>query len=54
MDYIQGRYWEAIYDASKLTFAQIKAIILEAWNAVPESFIERLYKLLMGEVSSSY
>ena len=38
MDYIQGRYWEAIYDASKLTFAQIKAINTRGMERSPRIF----------------
>jgi len=32
-----------VYNASKLTLAQLKQIILDAWNAVPDSYIETLY-----------
>jgi hypothetical protein len=42
-NWIQAHYWQAEYDASKLSLAQLRQIILDAWNAVPESFIERLY-----------
>lgn len=42
-NYIQDRYWEAVYNASKLTLTRLREIILEAWNAVPDSFIEKLY-----------
>jgi hypothetical protein len=42
-NWIQEHYWRAKYNASKLAPAQLKQIILEAWNAVPDSYIERLY-----------
>jgi hypothetical protein len=42
-NWIQEHYWRAKYNASKLTLAQLKQIVLEAWNAVPDSYIERLY-----------
>jgi transposase len=42
-NWIQEHYWRAKYNASKLKPAQLKQIILEAWNAVPDSYIERLY-----------
>ena len=42
-NWIQAHYWEAVYDTSKLPLGQLKQIILEAWNAVPDSFIESLY-----------
>jgi hypothetical protein len=42
-NWIQEHYWQAVYDASKLTLSQLKQIILEAWNAVPDSYIESLY-----------
>jgi transposase len=42
-NWIQQHYWRAVYDASKLSLAQLKQIILEAWNAVPDSYIESLF-----------
>jgi hypothetical protein len=42
-NWIQAHYWQAVYDASKLTLSQLRQIILDAWNAVLDSFIERLY-----------
>jgi hypothetical protein len=42
-NWIQEHYWRAVYNASKLTLAQLKQIILDAWNAVPDSYIETLY-----------
>jgi transposase len=41
-NWIHEHYWEALYDASKLTFSQLKQIILDTWNAVPDSFIRAL------------
>lgn len=42
--YIQKHYWEAYYDAKTVTLDRLKEIILEAWNAIPDSYIEGLYK----------
>lgn len=42
-NYIQERYWQARYDVAKVPLEQLKAIIWEAWNAVPDSFIETLF-----------
>jgi transposase len=42
-NWIQEHYWRATYDPSKLSLAQLKRIILEAWNAVPNSYIRALY-----------
>jgi len=42
-NWIQQHYWRAVYDASMLSLAQLKQIILEAWNAVPDSYIESLF-----------
>jgi hypothetical protein len=42
-NWIQEHYWHARYTASKLSLAQLRQIILEAWNAVPDSYIESLY-----------
>jgi hypothetical protein len=41
-DWIQRHYWQAQYDASKLSLPALRAIILAAWEAVPDSFIESL------------
>jgi len=42
-NWIQEHYWRARYNPSKLTLTQLKQIILDAWNAVPDSYIETLY-----------
>jgi hypothetical protein len=42
-NWIEQHYWGAIYHASKFILAQLRQIILEAWDAVPDSFIENLY-----------
>jgi hypothetical protein len=42
-NWIQQHYRGAVYDASKLSLAQLRQIILEAWNGVLDSFIESLY-----------
>ena len=41
-DWIQRNYWQARYDAAKLSLAELRQIILAAWEAVPDSFIESL------------
>jgi len=42
--YIQERYYRAYYDASKIPFEELRAIIQEAWDAVPNDFIEKLFE----------
>jgi hypothetical protein len=42
-NWIQQHYWQARYNPAKLTLRQLRQIILEAWNAVPNSYIESLY-----------
>jgi DDE superfamily endonuclease len=43
-NYIQKHYIRTHYDAAKISKEQLRPIILEAWNAVPEDFIEKLYE----------
>ena len=40
---VQERYWEAHYEVAKIPLPQLKAIIWEAWNAVPDDFIKTLF-----------
>ena len=42
-NWIQEHYWRARYNPSKITLAQLRQIILDAWNAVPDSYIKSLY-----------
>ena len=42
-NYIQRHYYTAYYDCSKIPLEQLRLIIQEAWDAVPNSFIENLY-----------
>src|SRR6266536_2925714 len=42
-NWIQEHYYQAYYDASKIPISQLRQIILEAWNTVPDSYIETLY-----------
>ena len=41
-DWIQRNYWQARYNAAKLSLSELRRIILAAWEAVPDSFIESL------------
>ncbi len=41
-DYIQEKYFEAYYDASRISLERLRPIIQEAWDAVPDEFIEGL------------
>jgi hypothetical protein len=41
--YIQGRYFMAYYNAANIPLRTLKRIILEAWNAVPNSYIQTLF-----------
>jgi ABC-type Fe3+-citrate transport system substrate-binding protein len=42
--YIQRRYYIVYYDASKISLAWLKQIIWEAWEAVPNEYVDTLYK----------
>ena len=42
-NWIQEHYWEARYQVDKLPLDQFRGIIWEAWEAVPDSFIQSLY-----------
>ena len=42
--YIQSRYFEVFYNAQTIQFDRLREIISEAWNAVPDSYIETLYE----------
>jgi hypothetical protein len=42
--YIQRRYYAVYYDASKISLVRLKQIIWEAWEAVPNEYIDTLYE----------
>jgi DDE superfamily endonuclease len=42
-NYIQRRYYAAYYDAAKVPKERLRAIIWEAWEAVPDSYIQTLF-----------
>lgn len=42
--YIQEHYYQAYYDSKTIPLDTLRNIIYEAWNAVPDSYIEGLYK----------
>jgi DDE superfamily endonuclease len=42
-NWIQEHYWQAYYDAAKVTLEELRRIIWEAWEAVPQAYIESLY-----------
>jgi DDE superfamily endonuclease len=42
-DWIQDHYWQAWYDVAKVPLQELRRIILEAWNAVPDDYIQNLY-----------
>jgi hypothetical protein len=42
--YIQEHYFQAYYDAKSVSFDVLRGIILEAWNAVPDSYIKTLFE----------
>jgi hypothetical protein len=44
--YIQRRYYIVYYDASKISLVRLKQIIWEAWEAVPNEYIDTLYESL--------
>ena len=41
-DWIQEHYWRVQYNPSQISLDQLRQIIWEAWEAVPESYIEYL------------
>ena len=43
-NYIQSHYYTAYYDASKVPLEQLRRIIREAWDAVPNEYIDTLYE----------
>ena len=42
--YIQEHYFQAYYDAKKISLDELKRIVLEAWNAVLDSYIRTLFE----------
>ena len=42
-NWIQEHYWEASYRVDRIPLSQLKRIIWEAWEAVPDSYIQSLY-----------
>ena len=43
-NWIQKHYYMAYYDAAKVPKEQLKRIIWEAWEAVPNDYINTLYE----------
>jgi len=41
-NYIQQHYYVTYYDCTRIPLERLRAIIWEAWEAVPDSFIENL------------
>ena len=42
-NWIQEHYWNVRYDTQRISWAHLKSIILEAWNTVPDEYIQTLY-----------
>jgi hypothetical protein len=42
-NYIQRRYYAVYYDATKIPLTTLRRIIWEAWEAVPDEYIKKLY-----------
>jgi hypothetical protein len=42
-NWIQEHYWKARYRPDRISFAELRMIIWEAWNAVPDDYIQTLY-----------
>jgi hypothetical protein len=42
-NWIQEHYWKARYRPDRISFAELRIIIWEAWNAVPDDYIQTLY-----------
>ena len=42
--YIQRQYYQVWYDPSKVHIDTLREIISEAWEAIPDSYIEGLFE----------
>jgi hypothetical protein len=42
-NWIEEHYWKARYRPDKISFTELRIIIWEAWNAVPDDYIQSLY-----------
>jgi hypothetical protein len=42
-NWIEEHYWKARYRPDRISFIELRAIIWEAWNAVPDDYIQSLY-----------
>jgi hypothetical protein len=42
-NWIQEHYWEACYKVDMIPLTELRRIILEAWYAVPDEYIQTLY-----------
>ena len=42
-NWIQDHYWQARYNVAKISLQDLRRIILAAWDAVPDSYIQELY-----------
>ena len=42
-NWIQDHYWQARYNVAKVPLQELRRIILAAWEAVPDSYIQELY-----------
>ena len=42
-NWIQDHYWGAKYQANKIPLAQLRRIILDAWKAIPDEYIQKLF-----------
>jgi hypothetical protein len=42
-NWIEEHYWKARYRPDRISFTELRMIIWEAWNAVPDDYIQSLY-----------
>ena len=42
-NWMQEHYWHARYNPSRIPYEQLRQIITEAWQSVPDEYIESLY-----------
>jgi transposase len=42
-NWIEEHYWEARYDPTKIQFDQLRRIVQDAWDAVPDEYVQGLY-----------
>ena len=42
-NWIEEHYWKAQYQPDRISFTELHTIIWEAWNTIPDDYIQSLY-----------